>query len=225
MTPIAPHITAFLRERLPLQRGASPHTCESYAYAFQLLFAFASARFKVTPSQLALEQIDASLVMDFLADIESGRGNCARTRNTRLAAIKSFMRFVEHRVPSVLEQSLRVLAIPTKKTTTPLIRYLSVAEMQAILNAPDLHTRAGIRDRAMLHLGFAAGLRVSELVGLPLSAVTLQPAPAIFGSWEKDERSDACRCGSKRRAIFAPGWPCEETWRYPSCSSMRAANR
>ena len=179
MTPIAPHITAFLRERLPLQRGASPHTCESYAYSFQLLFAFASARFKVTPSQLALEQIDASLVMDFLADIESRRGNCARTRNTRLAAIKSLMRFVEHRVPSVLEQSLRVLAIPTKKTDTPLIRYLSIAEMQAILNAPDLHTRAGIRDRAMLHLGFAAGLRVSELVGLPLSAVALQPVPAI----------------------------------------------
>jgi site-specific recombinase XerD len=179
MTPIAPHISAFLRERLPLQRGASPHTCESYAYAFQLLFGFASTRFKVTPSQLALEQIDSSLVMDFLADIESGRGNCARTRNTRLAAIKSFMRFVEHRVPSVLEQSLRVLAIPTKKTDTPLIRYLSVSEIQEILNAPDLHTRAGIRDRAMLHLGFAAGLRVSELVGLPLSALTLQPAPAI----------------------------------------------
>ena len=179
MTPIAPHITAFLRERLPLQRGASPHTCESYAYSFQLLFAFASARFKVTPSQLALEQIDASLVMDFLADIESRRGNCARTRNTRLAAIKSFFRFVEHRVPSVLEQSLRILAIPTKKTDTPLIRYLSMAEVQAILNAPDLHTRAGIRDRAMLHLGFAAGLRVSELVGLPLSAVALKPVPAI----------------------------------------------
>jgi site-specific recombinase XerD len=89
------------------------------------------------------------------------------------------MRFVEHRVPSVLEQSLRILAIPTKKTDTPLIRYLSVSEIQEILNAPDLHTRAGIRDRAMLHLGFAAGLRVSELVGLPLSALTLQPAPAI----------------------------------------------
>ncbi len=179
MTPIASHITAFLRERLPLQCGASPHTCESYAYTFRLLFSFASARFKVTPSQLALEQIDASLVMDFLAHIESGRGNCPRTRNARLAAIKSFMRFVEHRVPSMLEQSLRVLAIPSKKTDTPLIRYLSVAEMQAILNAPDLHTRAGIRDRAMLHLCFAAGLRVSELVGLPLNAVALQPVPAI----------------------------------------------
>lgn len=180
MTPIAPHITAFLRERLPLQRGASPNTCDSYAYTFQLLFGFASARFKITPSQLALEQIDAPLVMDFLSHIEAGRGNCARTRNARLAAIKSFMRFVEHRVPSVLEQSLRVLAIPSKRADTPLIRYLSVAEMQAILNAPDLHTRMGIRDRAMLHLCFAAGLRVSELVGLPLSAVTLQPVPAIL---------------------------------------------
>ena len=179
MTVIAPHITAFLRERLPLQRGASHHTCESYAYTFQLLFEFASTRFKVTPSKLDLEQIDASLVMDFLAHIESARGNGARTRNARLAAIKSFMRFVEHRVPSVLEQSLRILAIPSKKTDIPLIHSLSISEMQAILNAPDIRTRAGIRDRAMLHLGFAAGLRVSELVGLLLNAVTLQPVPAI----------------------------------------------
>ena len=66
MTPIAPHITAFLRERLPLQRGASEHTCDSYAYAFQLLFQFTSARLRVTPSALCLEQIDAPLVMDFL---------------------------------------------------------------------------------------------------------------------------------------------------------------
>ncbi|MDP3770128.1 MAG: tyrosine-type recombinase/integrase [bacterium] len=179
MTSIAPHISAFLQERLPLQRGASQHTCESYAYTFQLLFEFASARFKVTPSKLNLEQIDASLVMDFLAHIESVRGNGARTRNARLAAIKSFMRFVEHRVPSVLEQSLRVLAIPSKKTDIPLIHSLSVAEMQAILNAPDIRTRPGIRDRTMLHLGFSAGLRVSELVGLLLSTVTLQPVPAI----------------------------------------------
>ena len=179
MTPIAPHITAFLRERLPLQRGASAHTCESYAYTFQLLFEFASIRFKVTPSKLNLEQIDAPLVMDFLGHIESARGNSASTRNTRLAAIKSFMRFVEHRVPSVLEQSLRVLAIPSKKTDVPLINYLSISEIQAILNVPDIRTRSGIRDRAMLHLCFVAGLRVSELVGLPLSAVMLQPTPTI----------------------------------------------
>jgi integrase/recombinase XerD len=179
MTSIAPHITAFLRERLPLQRGASHHTCESYAYTFQLLFEFASNQHKVTPSKLYLEQIDAVLVMDFLAHIEATRDNGARTRNARLAAIKSFMRFVEHRVPSVLEQSLRILAIPSKKVDMPLIRYLSIAEMEAILNAPDLRTRSGIRDRAMLHLGFAAGLRVSELTGLLLTGVSLQPTPTV----------------------------------------------
>lgn len=85
MTPIAPHITAFLRERLPLERGASPHTCDSYAYSFQLLFEFASQRLGCAPSQLTLEQIDALLVMDFLAYIETQRDNCPTTRNARLA--------------------------------------------------------------------------------------------------------------------------------------------
>jgi site-specific recombinase XerD len=194
MTSIAPHITAFLRERLPLQRGASPHTCESYAYTFQLLFEFASNQHKVTPSKLYLEQIDAVLVMDFLAHIEATRDNGARTRNARLAAIKSFMRFVEHRVPSVLEQSLRILAIPSKKVDLPLIRYLSIAEMEAILNAPDLRTRSGIRDRAMLHLGFAAGLRVSELTGLLLTGVSLQPTPTV------------CVMGKGRKERSLPLW-------------------
>jgi integrase/recombinase XerD len=179
MIPIAPHITAYLRERLPLQQGASPHTCDSYAYTFRLLFEFASARFKVTPSKLYLEQIDAQLVMDFLAYLESSRSNSAQTRNARLAAIKSFMRFVEHRVPLLLEQSLRILAIPSKKTDTTLINYLCLGEMQAILNAPDVRTRVGIRDRAMLHVTFAAGLRVSESTGLLLSDVALQPTPTI----------------------------------------------
>ena len=152
MTPIAPHITAFLRERLPLQRGASEHTCDSYAYAFQLLFQFASARLRVTPSALCLEQIDAALIMDFLQHLETERHNSPRTRNARLAAIKSFMRFVEYRVPSVLEQSRRILAIPAKRTDIRLINYLSMAEMQALLNAPDIQRRDGIRDRAMLNL-------------------------------------------------------------------------
>lgn len=179
MSLIAPHITAFLRERLPLQRGASPHTCESYAYAFQLLFNFASDRFKIPPSKIHLEQLDAPLVMDFLKHIEASRNNSPRTRNARLAAIKSFMRFVEHRVPSALEQILCILAIPSKKADSLLISHLSLTEIKAILNAPDVGTRAGIRDRAMLHLCFAAGLRVSELTGLLLTDVILQPTPTI----------------------------------------------
>jgi site-specific recombinase XerD len=179
MTPIAPHITAFLRERLPLQQGASEHTCDNYAYAFNLLFQFASERLRVTPSALHLEQLDAPLVMDFLENLETGRHNSARSRNARLVAIKSFMRFVEHRVPALLEQSQRILAIPAKRTDSRLINYLSVDEMQAVLNAPDLQRRDGIRDRAMLHLCFSAGLRVSELVGLPMHAITWHPSPNV----------------------------------------------
>jgi site-specific recombinase XerD len=172
MTPIAPHISTFLRERLPHQRGASPHTCDSYAYSFQLLFEFASQRLGLRPSALTLEQIDAQLVMAFLAYLETKRGNSPTTRNARLAAIKSFMHFVEYRVPALLEQIRQVLAIPAQKTDQPLIHHLSVAEMQAILNVPDIHTRAGLRDRAMMHVCFAAGLRGAELLSLPLTALT-----------------------------------------------------
>ena len=179
MTAIAPHITAFLREYLPLQRGVSAHTCDSYAYSFQLLFDYASRQLETRPSALELEQIDAKLVMDFLLHLQSERSNSASTRNVRLAAIKSFMHFVEYRVPSLLEQSRRILAIPSKKTDQPLIRHLALEEMQAILNAPDTQTRYGKRDRAMLHVCFAAGLRVSELVSLSFNALTWQPTPTL----------------------------------------------
>src|SRR5215813_13637222 len=179
MTPIAPHMSAFLRERLPLQRGASDHTCDSYAYAFQLLFQFASKRLQMTPSALALEQLDAPLIMEFLHYLETTRHNSPRTRNARLVAIKSFMRFLEYRVPALLEHSRRILAIPAKKTDTRLVHYLTVEEMQSLLNVPDLQRRDGIRDRAMLHLCFAAGLRVSELVSLPLKALDFYPTPSV----------------------------------------------
>jgi site-specific recombinase XerD len=179
MTPIAPHITAFLRDRLPRQRGASEHTCDAYAYAFKLLFEYASARFKVSPSRFVLEQIDAPLVLDFLEMLESRRANRPSTRNARLVAIKSFMTFMEHRVPSLLEQCRQIRAIPSKKTTRPLVKHLNRAEVEALLNAPDLGTRSGLRDRAMLHLCFAAGLRVSELVTLPSASLSLHADPSL----------------------------------------------
>lgn len=180
MTLIAPHITAFLQDRLPVERCASDHTCESYAYAFKLLFEYASDCLKVPPSALHLEQIDATLVLAFLNHLESKRGNGANSRNIRLAAIRSFMHFMEYRVPSALEQIRRILAIPTKKGETRLVRYLTVEEMQSILDAPVPEHRDGIRDRAMLHLCFAGGLRVSELIGLRLDDLKLQPYASVL---------------------------------------------
>ncbi len=180
MTPIAPHITAFFELRLPLERRVSEDTRDSYAYAFKLFLTYTSARLKVAPSQLAVEQIDAPLVVAFLHDLETTRGNGPSSRNVRLAAIKSFMHFLEYRVPSALEPIRRILAIPFKKTESRLVRHLSVEEMQAILDAPVPTTWAGIRDRALLHLCYAGGLRVSELIGLRLDDLTLQPHASVL---------------------------------------------
>jgi site-specific recombinase XerD len=173
MTPIAPLIEAFLRETLASQRGTSRHTQDSYAASFQLLFTFAGERLKVRPSALTLEQLDAGLVSAFLEHLEDVRGNAAVTRNVRLAAIKSFFRFLEYRQPAALEQIRRVLAIPFKRTDQRLVPYLLKNELQAVLDAPDPATRDGIRDRAMLHLAVCAGLRVSELTGLKIDDIDL----------------------------------------------------
>ena len=180
MSLIAPHITAFLQERLPRERRASVHTCDSYAYAFQLLFSYAGERLKVQPSELHFEQVDAPLVVNFLNHLESARHNRPSSRNIRLAAIRSFMRYMQYRLPAAMEQIQRVLAIPVKKTDTRIVPYLTRQETQFLLDAPDPANRLGIRDRAMLHLCFAAGLRVSELVGLGLQDLQLQPQPSVL---------------------------------------------
>lgn len=179
MTVLAPHLTAFFQERLAQEQRVSVHTSDSYAYAFKLLLDYASKRLKVVPSRIALEQIDASLVVDFLNGLETARSNRPSSRNVRLAAIKSFMHFMEFRVPVALDQIRRILAIPMKRTESRLVRHLSTKEVQALLDAPNPVDWAGIRDRAMLHLCFAAGLRVSELTGLQLKDVSLHPQASL----------------------------------------------
>jgi integrase/recombinase XerD len=180
MTLIAPHITAFLQQRLPIERRASGNTCDSYAYAFKLLFQYASDCLKTPPSQLHLEQIDAPLIVKFLNHLETSRRNGPGSRNVRLAAIKSFMRYMEYRVPGSLEQIHRILAIPAKKTDIRLVKHLTAEEMQSIFDAPEPTVRYGIRDRAMLHLCFAGGLRVSELIALRMDDLKLQPQPSVL---------------------------------------------
>jgi integrase/recombinase XerD len=179
MTELAPLITGFLRDYMPQQRGYSPQSCETYAFSFKLLFNFAASRLGTRPSLLAIEDLDAPMIVAFLAHIEQDRGNSASTRNVRLAAIKAFMRYLEHKVPSALEQIGRVHAIPTKRHDQKLIRHLAMEEIRAILNAPDLATRSGIRDRAMIHLCFAGGLRVSELVGVRTENLSLRQGASL----------------------------------------------
>jgi site-specific recombinase XerD len=179
MTPLAPYLSAFLREHLPRERGASQHTIASYAHCYRLLLTFASERRKTQPSRLSLEDLDASLICAFLDHLEAERANSTKSRNARLAAIHSLFRFLEYRVPSCLEQARRIHAIPMKRSVQPLVAYLTRAEMQALLATPDPRTAAGMRDLAMLHLAFAAGLRVSELVGLRLEQFDDAAMPSL----------------------------------------------
>jgi len=179
MTPLAPHLTAFFQERLPRERHVSAHTCDAYAYSFRLLLSFAATRLHIRPSGLSVEHLDPPLVLAFLDHLETARGNSARTRNARLAAIKSFARYLEYRVPACIEHVQRLLALPSKKTDEPLVAYLTRDEMQAVLDAPNPGQRSGVRDLAMLHLAFAAGLRVSELVGLRIEDLQLRPPAEV----------------------------------------------
>lgn len=179
MTTLASHLSNFLREYLPTDRAASTHTCETYAYSLMLLLRFAAERLSVTPSQINLAQIDAPLVLAFLTHIEKHRSNTARTRNARLAAIKSFFRYLEYREPHSIEQSRQIHGIPLKKTDEGLVAYLNREEIQALLDAPDASTVLGLRDRAMLHMAYACGLRVAELVSLRLDQLDSQTPPSI----------------------------------------------
>lgn len=176
MSDVATHISAFLREYLPIQRNVSQHTCDAYAYAFKLLFIFASTQLGVAPCALELQQLDAPLVMGFLAHLKTERGNSPQTCNARLAAIKSFMRFIQYRVPAALAQVQSILAIGSSKIDKRIVRPLDADEVEGLLAAPDPTTRLGIRDRAMLQLAIASGLRVSELVGLKNTDITFRDA-------------------------------------------------
>jgi len=168
MNDLASYLSAFLNEHLPRERGASPHTCQSYAYSFQLLVRFAAERHRVKPSGLGLDHLGVATVLAFLDDLEATRGCTARTRNARLAATRSFFRFLEYRLPGCLEQARQIHAIPMKRFDEALVAYLTIDEVQALLDAPDVRTVCGLRDRAILYLAYSCGLRVSELVGLRL---------------------------------------------------------
>lgn len=179
MTTLATHVSVFLRERLPLENRASERTCDTYALALRLFFEYAAEQLKVRPSALTLDKIDAPRVQSFLEHLETHRHNSPATRNVRLAAIRTFMRFIEHREPSAFEQIQRIRAIPMKRTDTRLVQHLNEEEMQALLDAPSPHTRDGIRDRALLYVGYCAGLRVSELVGLRMENLNFEPRLGI----------------------------------------------
>lgn len=182
-------LEGFFCDRLARQRRASPHTIASYRDTFKLLLRFAAERLGKAPSDLDLEDLDAPFLGAFLHHLETDRGNSARTRNARLAAIHSFFRYVAFERPEHSVRIQRVLAMPSKRTESRPLDFLDRTEVEALVAAPDLTTWAGRRDRALLLLAVQTGLRVSELIGLDCESLTLgSSAPCVrcHGKGRKD---------------------------------------
>jgi integrase/recombinase XerD len=166
-------------KRLINQLNASPRTIASYRDTFRLLLRYLADRLKRGPTTITLEDLDAPLILDFLDHLERERANSARTRNTRLAAIRSFMQYAGVQEPASLAIVQRVLAIPRKRFARPLVGFLSREEVNAVLDAPDSSTWSGRRDRVMFATFYNVGARVSEVASLRVSDVTLGPSAQL----------------------------------------------
>ena len=169
----------FFTERLVQQRHASPRTIAAYRDSFRLLLRFAAQRLGKSPSDVALEDLNAPFVLAFLQHLEADRHNAIRSRNARFAAIRAFMDYVAFEEPAALELAQSVRAIPMKRFEQPLIGFLSRTHIEAILAAPDRESWTGQRDRVMLATLYNTGARVSELIELRIRDLVLEPCASV----------------------------------------------
>jgi integrase/recombinase XerD len=179
MSALATTLQAFFTDRLTRQRQVSPNTLEAYRDTLRLLLVFASDRHGKEPSKLDIDDLDAPLIGAFLDHLEQHRKNSVRTRNARLAAIRSLFRYAVLRHPEHAAVIERVLAIPPKRFERRLVTFLTETEIDALLAAPDRTTWTGRRDTALFSLAVQTGLRASELIGLSCADVHLGPGAHV----------------------------------------------
>ncbi len=169
----------FFIERLMKQKNVSPQTVAAYRDAFRLLITYLEKQLKKPPDALSLSDLDSKAILSFLDSLETERGNSIRSRNARLAAVRSFMRFVAMHSPPALLLSQQILAIPMKRFEKPLLDFLSLDEIQALLKAPDPQTWFGRRDRLLLQVLYNTGARVSELTNIRVNDLSFDGAPCV----------------------------------------------
>ena len=188
------YMQRFFTERLTTQLAASANTIASYRDTFRLLLNYASERLGREPTALHVADIDADLVGDFLSFIEAKRSNSARTRNARLAAIRSFFKHVASQEPQLLHHCQRILVMPSKRHEKRSIDYMQRDEIEALIAAPEPDTWTGQRDRTLLMLALQTGLRVSELTNLNCGDISLSTGAHVrcIGKGRK-ERSTPLR--------------------------------
>ncbi len=188
MSTLAPILESFFTDRLLRQLHASPNTVRAYRDTFRLLLVYAHQNTGKQPVELDLADLDAALIAGFLDHLEHDRHNTVRTRNARLAAIRSMFRYASYREPQHAALIQRVLSIPDKRAHHPAVSFLSPVEVNALLAAPNRDSWIGRRDHALLATDVATGLRVSELTGLRVGDVVLGVGAHVrcFGKGRKE---------------------------------------
>ncbi|WP_454830389.1 tyrosine-type recombinase/integrase [Paraburkholderia xenovorans] len=171
-------VQEFFTEYMTNQRALSPRTIASYRDSFSLLLAFAHKRLGKPPTTLRLADLDHRLIAEFLDHLEQERGNCVRSRNIRLAAIRSFLRFAARRDITSLHLVEQALAVPMKRYERPMLGYLTREQMLAIIDVPAA-SWLGQRDRLLLAMLYNTGARVSEIVGIHVGDVVLGDSSCV----------------------------------------------
>jgi len=209
--PLGPYVVRFFHQFLPLQKGLSPDTLESYRDTFKLLLCFVADAVGISVDDLTIEDLEAGVILAFLDHVEADRDCCAATRNIRLAAIRSFFSFVAREEPCLLLQCNQVRAIPLKRTDQPAIDYLEPDELQAFLSSVDMSSRTGVRDHAMFMVLYNTGMRVSELTNLTFSSIRLEGSPQV-NILGKGRKVRACPLWSDTVAALEAYLACRQPW-------------
>lgn len=169
----------FFVDHLQQHRALSPRTISAYRDTFKLLLHFAEKHLRKTPVTLALADLDAEFLLAFLNYLERERNNATRSRNARLAALRSFLKYAAHHDLNALPIIEQSLTIPMKRHERPMLGFLSREEIEAILDAPEPYGWTGQRDRALLTMLYNTGARVSEVIAIRIKDVILNHSACV----------------------------------------------
>jgi len=183
---LSPCIHQFFDQYLPHIKGVSEHTLKAYRDAFKLFLPFAASYYGIKIRSLRVEHLSSNVIIAFLEDLQNERKNLAKTRNQRLAALKSFAKMVRFKYPEQRQVADAILHIPQKRTQKPLIGFLYQDEILKVFQAVELKTKEGFRDYALLHLLFDSGARATEIATLNLDYFDPQKQTmAILGKGDR----------------------------------------
>jgi integrase/recombinase XerD len=197
-------LETFFTKRLIAQRRASRHTIASYRDTFRLLMEFAQQQLGKSPSKITFENLSAPFLGSFLDHLETSRQNGARSRNLRLTAIRSFFRFAALETPQHAALIQRVLAIPNKRQSRPLIGFLTRPEIDALLAAPDRSSWLGRRDHTLLLTVIQTGLRLCEVTSIRQQNLSL--ASGAHVRCEGKGRKERCTPLTKQTVMVLKDW-------------------